>query len=53
MKLGPIGATQEQLRAAFVMLAEWQDLDASDPTTAVLGEEAALRSELRVVFGSM
>lgn len=47
IKLTPAGAAREQLRSGFVMLGDWQDMRASDPTAAMLAEGKALLDELR------
>lgn len=47
IKLTPAGAAREQLRSGFVMLGDWQDMRASNPTAAMLAEGKALLDELR------
>jgi hypothetical protein len=45
--LTPPGAAREHLRCGYVMLGDWQDMRASDPTAATLAEGKALLAELR------
>jgi hypothetical protein len=47
LKLMPPGAAREQLKSGFVILGDWQDTRASDPTAAMLAEGKALLAELR------
>jgi hypothetical protein len=47
IKLTPPGAAREQLKSGFVILGDWQDTRASDPTGAMLAEGKALLAELR------